>query len=87
MEHSTAILPSKKLSSNARAQISHLQEGNHQNSNYICNGQQNPLSSRSVQCTKHTQDLQSKCNHCKRVNNKFNKSMIYLLSPAISKRE
>ena len=63
------LLPSKKLSTNARSQISNLQEGNHYNSKYINNGQQNLLSSRSGQGAKHKEDFQIKCNHCKRVNN------------------
>ena len=46
----TAITNHKKLSTNARTQISEFQESNYQNSNYICNGQQNLLSSRSSQC-------------------------------------
>ena len=44
------LLPIKKLSANARAQISSLSEGNHPNSNYICNGQQNPLFPRNGFC-------------------------------------
>ena len=46
------LLPSKKPSTNARAPISNLQEGNYYNSNYVCYGRQKLLSSQSGQCAK-----------------------------------
>ena len=52
MRNIAQLLPSKKPSTNARAQISNLQEGNYNNSNYICYGRQKLLSSRSGQCAK-----------------------------------
>ena len=53
MRNIAQLLPTKKKpSTNARAQISKLQEGNRYNSNSICYGGQKVLSLRSGQCAK-----------------------------------